>query len=98
MFLLLVLSTSYGLDISLVSLAHDHEPVIDYDDNCPACQWEIQTKENDAYLQPILNAIKNPLLINFETPIYQTLIFNNFIDVTSQLPRSPPIVDYEMGF
>jgi len=97
LFILFVLITSYSLDISLVSLAHDHETVIDYEDHCPACQWEIQTKENDVYLQPILNAITNPLVINFETPIYQTLVYNNLIYVTSQSPRSPPFVDYEMG-
>ncbi|MFO7890988.1 MAG: hypothetical protein R6V04_11680 [bacterium] len=97
-FILFVLLSSYGLDISLVALAHDHNPVIDYEDNCPACQWEIQTKENDVFLQSLLNALQNPLLINLETLTYQTLIYNTFIYITSQLPRSPPTSDYEMGF
>ena len=93
LFILILLFSSYGLDVSLVAFAHDHEPVIGYVDNCPACQWEIQFKENDVYIQPILNAIKNPLLINFETPYYQILIYHTFIYINSQSPRSPPIID-----
>ncbi len=90
LFILILLFSGYGLDVSLVAFAHDHEPVIGYVDNCPACQWEIQFKENDTYIQPILNAINNPLLLNLETPVYHTLQYNTLIYITSKSPRSPP--------
>jgi len=89
-FILLILLSSYGLDVTIVAFAHDHEPLIDYEDNCPACQWEIQSKENDVYLQTIWNTLQNSLFINFDTPIYQILHYKSFINITTLSPRSPP--------
>ncbi len=89
-FIIFILLSSYGLDVAIVAFSHDHEPVIDYEDNCPACQWEIQSKENDVYLQTIWNTLHNSLFINFETPVYQILLYKFFINITTLSPRSPP--------
>ncbi len=89
-FILVLLFSSYGLDVSFVALAHDHDPVIGYEDNCPACQWEIQSKGNDVYLQLLLDTLQNSLSLCFETPTFNILTYNTLIYISTQSPRSPP--------
>jgi len=40
---------------------HNHKPDFSFHDNCPACQWQVQSQEDFSQASAILDALDSPL-------------------------------------
>ena len=73
-------------------LGHNHELDGHFHDNCPACQWEIQTFENDTISGDILSAFSYALQYSGQHFINQNIYFLNQYFHSTKLSRAPPSI------
>lgn len=75
----------------IVGLFHNHEEDLRFHDNCPACQWEVQSQNPDTALWDVNH------LLEMQTAVYTQLISSCNTRIQSQTlskdhaSRAPPV-------
>jgi len=89
--ILLIGLIGYYTIICLFSyLGHNHAPDFNFHDSCPACQWEVQAKEDDGYTQALMASFFHPLVLYEERAVRLFQIFISNVDLTINTSRAPP--------
>ena len=88
--ILLLLLGNYSAVCLVTCVSHNHEPDFNFHDNCPACQWQVQSQQDDTYTNVILDALLDPLIFVGHTPIVRSIILTKKDFVINNLSRAPP--------
>jgi hypothetical protein len=88
---LVVLFVGHYMAVGLFAcFCHNHEPDINFHENCPACQWQILSQDDFSEASAILDALDNPLQFFEYKPYDQSSIqLKESIGFTF-LSRAPP--------
>ena len=74
-----------------IDLLHDHEPDLEFHDNCPACQWLTLYQDDFSQASQMLNGLNDPfLLIGYEKCI-QSFVLPSDSYRSSHFSRGPPL-------
>jgi hypothetical protein len=88
---LLALFLSHYLAVGFVAyIGHNHEDDFNFHDNCPACQWHVQSQDDFSESKAILDALDNPLNFIGYRPSNSIFLFNEQDPFFSYLSRAPP--------
>ena len=88
--LVLLFVANYSSVCFIACLAHNHESDIHLHDNCPACQWDVQSQDDFSEANAILNAIDDPLDFIGYKPLNQIVILPKENFGFPHLARAPP--------
>ena len=72
------------------SLSHNHKPSTTFHDDCPACQWEIQSQEDFFEVTDILDKLANPLNMIGYGPAISIHFVSPQEFVCDHFSRAPP--------
>ncbi|MBN2415928.1 hypothetical protein JXO52_08800 [bacterium] len=73
-----------------VPFLHTHAADAHFHDNCPACQWELQAKNDDAVTSSILLEIDLPLSPSRDSIEEHSVPFAHQLFASSISTRGPP--------
>ncbi len=86
----ILLLTHYIFVCLAVSFLHNHAIDIHFHDNCQACQWDIQARDNDTVTVFIWHIILNPLAYQWIHLEASQSLQPKSIPAENNSPRAPP--------
>jgi hypothetical protein len=90
--ILLLFLSNYLAVSALVSLGHDHDADFDFHEQCPACQWQVQSQEDFSDILSVITALLDPLIVVDENPEVCVLVLPQKDAVSIYFSRAPPAV------
>jgi len=89
--MLVVLFVGHYVAVGLFAyFCHNHEPDFSFHDNCPACQWQVQTQNDDTSISTVLDALIDPLVLLDHTPLIQSIVLTKQDFQNNHFARAPP--------
>lgn len=89
-FIPILLLTHYLFVSLAVSFFHTHEADLNFHDNCPACQWDIQAKDSDTTMAVVWHVLLNSLQSQSTRLEDNTVLNPQAILIENRSPRAPP--------
>ena len=86
----LILLAGYVFSALFVSFSHNHEINGSFHDDCPACQWNLQAKDEDTVTKSFVRPLILPPYLSFEHITELIVMYSNLTDCTEIHPRGPP--------
>ena len=89
--LLLILLLVNNIRVCILAfISHNHEFDFDFHENCPACQWQVQSHSDDTCTSEVLDTLLDPLVFIDRTPIIQSILLIKQNFQSTNLSRAPP--------
>jgi len=89
--MLIFLFVGHYMAVGLLAYScHNHEPDFNFNDNCSACQWQVQSQDDFSEASAILDALDNPLQFIGYKPHDQSCIQLKESVGFTFLSRAPP--------
>lgn len=86
-----VFTIGYVFALSLIGIeGHNHAIDGSFHDNCPACQWEIQTKSDDTVTAAILKNVEQALILKEHLQLEINITAKNQFFKVLNHSRAPP--------
>ena len=89
-FLVGILLVNYVAVSLIVCLSHSHDPDNRFHDNCPACQWQIQSQEGSGEARAILDALQRLLSFSSIKLYIASFEITHQALLSSHQSRAPP--------
>jgi hypothetical protein len=86
----LLIICHYFIISSVATFCHNHEPDYNFNKNCPACQWQVQSQDDFSQANAIADALDSPLNFIYYKQFTQLIILPNENFEFPNLARAPP--------
>jgi len=75
----------------VVGLLHNHEEDLKFHDNCPACQWEIQSQSRDTALLDVVHLLQLHQDVSTHLTLSHDSIIQSQTYFDNDPSRAPPV-------
>jgi len=70
---------------------HNHKPDAQFHDNCPACQWQVQSQGDGTSIDAVMDSLIDPLVLTSQNQVDQSInLFEQDFQFTNA-SRAPPV-------